>query len=102
MAIRKPTRGPRTTPAIKAHCACDFWKGELLVAADDAKGKQAMGQFGRITSVKDLPPKKTLTAYVKKAIQLNDEGVKRPRSNGSPRASRVTGSTPSASGRLTI
>jgi len=64
--------------SFKAHCAFGFWKGELLVAADDAKGKEAMGQFGRIGSLKDLPPKKTLAAYVKKAMQLNDEGVKAP------------------------
>ena len=35
-----------------------------------------MGHFGRITSVKDLPSKKELTAVVKHAMELNDKGVK--------------------------
>lgn len=64
--------------SVKAHCAFGFWKGELLVEAADAKTKEAMGQFGRITSVKDLPPKKTLESYIKKAMKLNDDGVKAP------------------------
>ena len=37
-----------------------------------------MGQFGRIASVKDLPPKKLLTGYIKQAMKLNDEGVPSP------------------------
>ena len=36
----------------------------------------AMGQFGRITSIRDLPPDRTITAYIKKAAKLNDEGIK--------------------------
>jgi uncharacterized protein YdeI (YjbR/CyaY-like superfamily) len=38
-----------------------------------------MGQFGRITSIKDLPNKKVLTAYIKKAMKLNEEGTKVPK-----------------------
>ena len=60
--------------AFKQHCAFGFWKAELLLADEDDKGKEAMGQFGRITSVKDLPSKKVLTAYVKKAMKLNEAG----------------------------
>lgn len=64
--------------AFKQHCAFGFWKGELLLSEADDKGKEAMGQFGRITSVKDLPAKKTLAGYVKRAMALNAEGVKVP------------------------
>lgn len=64
--------------SFKAHCTFGFWKGELLVAAADARTQDAMGQFGRIASLKDLPPRKTLAGYVKKAMQLNDNGVKAP------------------------
>ena len=32
--------------------------------------------FGRLTTVSDLPPKKALAAYVKKAAALNDAGIK--------------------------
>jgi len=38
----------------------------------------AMGNFGRITSLKDLPPKSILTAYVKEAMALNESGGPRP------------------------
>ncbi|WP_028101959.1 YdeI/OmpD-associated family protein [Pseudoduganella violaceinigra] len=71
--------------AFKQHCAFGFWKAELLLAAEDDKGKEAMGQFGRITSIKDLPPKKVLTAYVRKAMKLNEAGVKVARPKTAPR-----------------
>lgn len=62
--------------AFKAHCALGFWKGELLMA--DEANREAMGQFGRIVSVKDLPSKKVLTGYIKKAMKLNDDGIAAP------------------------
>jgi uncharacterized protein YdeI (YjbR/CyaY-like superfamily) len=62
--------------AFKEHCAMGFWKGALIIEKGDAEGESAMGQFGRITKVSELPSKKVLTGYVKKAMQLNDDGVK--------------------------
>lgn len=38
-----------------------------------------MGQFGRIESIKDLPPRRKFVGYVKKAMKLNEEGVAAPR-----------------------
>lgn len=38
-----------------------------------------MGQLGRVTELGDMPPKKTLTSWVRKAMKLNEEGVKVPR-----------------------
>ena len=35
-----------------------------------------MGHLGRLTSVKDLPPKKELVTLIRKAMKLNEEGVK--------------------------
>jgi uncharacterized protein YdeI (YjbR/CyaY-like superfamily) len=61
--------------AFKAHCAFGFWKGSLIVPGS----KEAMGQFGRITSLGDLPNDKVLIGYVQKAARLNEEGVKVPR-----------------------
>jgi uncharacterized protein YdeI (YjbR/CyaY-like superfamily) len=63
--------------AFKEHCAFGFWKGALVIegAAETEKG---MGQFGRITQVSNLPAKKELTGYIKKAMELNDSGVKTP------------------------
>jgi uncharacterized protein YdeI (YjbR/CyaY-like superfamily) len=62
--------------SFKEHCAFGFWKGELVL--DGNATRDAMGHFGRITSVKDLPSEKTIAGYVKKAMKLNDEGVKAP------------------------
>jgi uncharacterized protein YdeI (YjbR/CyaY-like superfamily) len=61
--------------AFKAHCTFGFWKGALII------GKQhqnAMGQFGRITDIKDLPSKQQIGAYVKAAMKLNEAGAKAP------------------------
>jgi uncharacterized protein YdeI (YjbR/CyaY-like superfamily) len=60
--------------SFKEHCAFGFWKGSLIF--DGKQDKDAMGQFGRLTSVRDLPPKSTLLGYIRKACQLNDEGIK--------------------------
>jgi uncharacterized protein YdeI (YjbR/CyaY-like superfamily) len=46
---------------------------------DAAEGPSPSGQFGRITSLRDLPPRRTLLAYVKRAASLNEQGVKEPR-----------------------
>lgn len=64
--------------AFKEHCAFGFWKGTLVMDPKENKSVDAMGQFGRITSRKDLPPKRVLLGYIKKAVKLNDEGVKAP------------------------
>ena len=62
--------------AFKQHCAFGFWKGNLIFDAKENKSEDAMGQFGRITSLKGLPSKKALIGYVKRARQLNDDGIK--------------------------
>jgi uncharacterized protein YdeI (YjbR/CyaY-like superfamily) len=36
-----------------------------------------MGNLGKITSLKDLPSDKILFGFIKQAVKLNDEGVKR-------------------------
>lgn len=64
--------------AFKQHCALHFWKGSEVVPPDANRGEEAMGQFGRITRVADLPSKKVLTGYVKSAIDLHDDIAKSP------------------------
>ena len=67
--------------AFKAHCAFGFWKGKLLAEKHQALADTrefAMGEFGRITALSDLPGEKTLLRYVKEAAALNDQGVKHP------------------------
>ena len=64
--------------SFKAHCTFGFWKGALIVDQGGASAERAMGQFGRITSLDDLPPKRVMAGYVKTAMRLNEEGVKKP------------------------
>ena len=61
--------------AFKEHCALGFWKGALIFGNNKAQ-TEGMGQFGRITSLDDLPDEKTLVRYVRKAAELNEKGVK--------------------------
>ena len=61
--------------AFKAHAAFGFWQGGQVTDAGD-KQMSAMGQYGRLTSLDDLPPRAELEALVKKAMTLIDEGVK--------------------------
>jgi hypothetical protein len=52
---------------FKAHCALWFWKGETVVGRKPAG---AMGNFGRITTITDLPSATALKAYVRNAVAL--------------------------------
>ena len=64
--------------AFKAHAMFGFWKG-TLVMDDQAKTVHATRTFSRITRLSDLPSKKILTGYIKKAMALNDAAVKTTR-----------------------
>ncbi|PCJ87020.1 MAG: hypothetical protein COA57_05445 [Flavobacteriales bacterium] len=67
---------------FKAHCAFTFWKGSVMKDTHkvmEKVGQTAMGQFGKITSMEDLPSEKVLTEYIKEAMKLNEEGTKIPR-----------------------
>jgi uncharacterized protein YdeI (YjbR/CyaY-like superfamily) len=59
--------------SFKEHAVFGFWKHELLLGE---RTNEAMGSFGRLTSVKDLPPKKRLVMLIKRAMKLNDDDVK--------------------------
>jgi uncharacterized protein YdeI (YjbR/CyaY-like superfamily) len=60
--------------AFKGHCAFGFWNRALKVP----RSREAMGQFGRITALSDLPAERVIVGYVKEAARLNEAGVKRP------------------------
>ncbi|WP_411280811.1 YdeI/OmpD-associated family protein [Gemmatimonas sp.] len=77
-----------STASFKAHCALTFWLGRQVLGEE--MSDEAMGQFGRITRVTDLPNKTMLTTYIKKAMALNDADVKRSR----PAARRATTAKP--------
>jgi uncharacterized protein YdeI (YjbR/CyaY-like superfamily) len=61
--------------AFKAHAVFGFWSGSQVLEADPQQ-KSAMGQFGRLTSLDDLPPRSDLIALTRKAMKLIDDGVK--------------------------
>ena len=62
---------------FKAHAIFGFWKGALIdgVSPNRNDGGEAMGNYGRLTSVKDLPGKRELTSLIKRAMKLHDDGV---------------------------
>jgi uncharacterized protein YdeI (YjbR/CyaY-like superfamily) len=65
--------------AFKEHCTLNFWKARLIPAiAPVSEEDSAMGQFGRITSITDLPDDNTLLGYITEAKVLNDNNIRLP------------------------
>jgi uncharacterized protein YdeI (YjbR/CyaY-like superfamily) len=65
--------------AFKQHAVFNFWKSSLM--ADPKKilsktGETAMGNFGQLKSLSDLPNDKIILDYIKEAAALNEKGVK--------------------------
>jgi len=73
--------------AFKEHCTFGFWKHDLIIKDLGKAADSGMGQFGRLTAVSDLPPDKVLAGYIRKAVALNDAGIKAP-SKTRPRVKR--------------
>ena len=57
---------------FKEHCVFGFWNRALKIDRDPG----AAGQFGRITSVEDLPSDTAIVGYVREARRLADDGVR--------------------------
>jgi len=60
--------------AFKQHAAFGFWKHDLVVGKG-TRSDEAMGSFGRLTSVSELPPAARFAGWVRKAMELNDAGI---------------------------
>ena len=56
------------TAAFKAHTALNFWRGQEL--RGEAANANAMGQFGKIGSVDDLPPDAELDRLISEVAEL--------------------------------
>ena len=69
--------------AFKQHAAFGFWDG--MFAEQTGKAKEAAGQFGKLTSVADLPPEKTFATLVKQAVARRDAGIKPKREKTAPK-----------------
>lgn len=70
--------------SFKQHAAFGFWKHDLVVGAHP-KAKEAMGSFGCLKELSDLPGKAEFARYVKTAMKLNEDGVKVKRAKTGPR-----------------
>ncbi len=68
--------------AFKHHCAFLFFKSTLLKDPDNHlkeranKGGEAMGNIGKVTSIKDLPDEDILIGFINQAMELNKEKIK--------------------------
>ncbi len=77
--------------AFKQHCVFGFWKSKLLKDPKNYLGErfnqggEAMGNLGKMTSIKDLPPDKAMLDFLKQAKKLNDDGVKLPGRSPKPK-----------------
>jgi uncharacterized protein YdeI (YjbR/CyaY-like superfamily) len=69
--------------AFKQHASFGYWKHALVVG--EGEPRDGMGSYGKMTSVEDLPPKKTLLAHIRKAMKLNEDGVKSPVRKAAPK-----------------
>jgi uncharacterized protein YdeI (YjbR/CyaY-like superfamily) len=68
--------------AFKQHCSFGFWQRKEVV---NTATEKSMGQFGKIVTIKDLPNKKEMTSYIRKAMALNDGGLKKKRPVAAPK-----------------
>jgi hypothetical protein len=64
--------------AFKAHCSFGLWGPDVVgtLRADGVAQGGNMGSFGKVTSVKDLPSRAKLVAYVKLAAKAIDDGTR--------------------------
>jgi uncharacterized protein YdeI (YjbR/CyaY-like superfamily) len=80
--------------AFKQHCAVNFWRAPDLKVNGKPIGspgdKGGMGNFGRLTSVGDLPSRAAFVALVKQAVRLKAAGGRTlmARTPSRPRAPR--------------
>jgi len=74
--------------AFKAHATFGLWQASEVLGETGAE-RDAMGQFGRLTSLADLPPEPELKAIIAKAAEQAEQGP-RPRPKKPPKADLET------------
>jgi uncharacterized protein YdeI (YjbR/CyaY-like superfamily) len=70
--------------AFRAHVRFGFWKASAMKGVGGKAGG-APGPVLRVTTLGDLPDRKTLVGLVRQAAALHDAGVKAPRLKTSPK-----------------
>ncbi len=67
--------------SFKSHCSFGFWKTSLIKDPEkylqkrSAQGGEAMGNLGKMISVKDLPPTRVMIDFIRQAMKLNADGI---------------------------
>ncbi len=79
--------------AFKGHCGFGFWKGSLITGKDQTADEQGRGQFGKITTLEELPSRDVLfgpdpeghrTQRGRDQTRRLAPGPRRPRRSSSP------------------
>jgi uncharacterized protein YdeI (YjbR/CyaY-like superfamily) len=65
--------------AFRHHASFGFWERENATGAVDDRDKDAMGQYGRLTELADLPADAILIEATLRAMALVDAGAVAPR-----------------------
>jgi hypothetical protein len=68
--------------AFKRHVSFGYWKHALVMGDAERDG---MGSYGKLASPRDLPPKARMQADLKRAMKLNEQGVKSPPRRAAPK-----------------
>ena len=72
--------------AFKQHASFGLWQGRQVLGDAGPAADAAMGQFGQLTRVADLPSARELAGYLKKAMALIEDGApRRPVASKPPR-----------------
>lgn len=70
--------------AFKAHAALNFWRGQEI--GDGSPKAGAMGQFGKLTSIDDLPSDDELDALIREAAELSKKAPASRQTKHAPKA----------------
>lgn len=70
--------------AFKRHASFGFWKHSLVMEDDqsrkgvpgEAVPRDGMGSYGKLETIDDLPPSTRVLAQIRRAVQLNEAGIK--------------------------
>jgi uncharacterized protein YdeI (YjbR/CyaY-like superfamily) len=72
--------------AFRRHATFSLWNAREAIGETGAEG-EAMGQFGRLAAIDDLPPEAELKQIIRKAAEVAETGPKpRPRKQPKPEA----------------
>lgn len=70
--------------SFKQHVAFNLWHGAQVVG-EGAQATEGMGQFGKLTSVDDIPGADEMSGYLRKAMKLIEEGASGGRRKAEPK-----------------